>query len=43
MLRNGVPYDIESRDGKTCDEMTRNEETVVALREARDNNNASEL
>ena len=36
MLQNGVPHDLASRDGKTCEQMTRNEGTLAALLEARE-------
>mmetsp|Transcript_7698 Transcript_7698/g.15966 ORF Transcript_7698/g.15966 Transcript_7698/m.15966 type:complete len:222 (-) Transcript_7698:15-680(-) len=36
MLQNGVPHDLASRDGKTCEQMTRNEGTLAALLEAKE-------
>ncbi len=33
MLKNGVPHDLASRDGKTCEQMTRNKGTLAALLE----------
>ena len=34
MLNNGVPHDLASRNGNTCDEMTRNELTHAVIQEA---------
>ena len=35
-LQNGVPHDLPSEKGMTCEQMTRNEETLATIKEVSD-------
>ncbi len=43
MLRYGVAYDLKSEDGKTCEELTINEDVKKVIQEAREKANRAAL